>query len=101
MITMMNTMTMMTLMTMESCLCMIVSTVILASVMIIVMLRCASLRCGAFSCIVSMACFFYCDCQMNVFACMCMCISCVWYGGMKCGGDACAFMKTCANAHDA
>ena len=33
-------------------------TVILASEMIIVMLRCASLRCGAFSCIVSMACFF-------------------------------------------
>ena len=32
-------------------------TVILASAMIIVKLRCASLRCGAFSCIVSMACF--------------------------------------------
>ena len=28
-----------------------------------------------------------------------MCRSCVWCGGMKFDGDACAFMKTCANAH--
>ena len=45
--------------------------------------------------------FLYCDCRMNVFACMRMCRSCVWCGGMECDGDACAFMKTCVNAHDA
>ena len=45
--------------------------------------------------------FVHCDCQMHVCACMCTCKSCVWYGGMKFDGDACALMKTCANAHDA
>ncbi len=43
--------------------------------------------------------FLHFDCRMHVCGCICMCRSCVWCGGMKCNGDACAFMKTCANAH--
>ena len=43
--------------------------------------------------------FLHCDCRMHVCGCMCMCRSCVWCGGMKYDGEACAFMKTCANAH--
>ena len=43
--------------------------------------------------------FLHCDCRMNVCGCMCTCRSCVWCGGMKYDGDACAFMKTCSNAH--
>ena len=37
--------------------------------------------------------FLHCDCPKHVQK------SCVWCGGMKYDGEACAFMKTCANAH--
>jgi len=90
---------MMTLMTIETFLHMIVSTVMMASVMIIVILQCSSWRCDVFSLNFFPDVFLHCDCRMNVCGCMCMCRSCVWCGGMKYDGDACAFMKTCANAH--